>query len=298
MKETPTPLTKRLFNLPLLILLVLEIVFYLLGLCLVRYLGRPISIGPSISGFMLVLLLGIGTTYLRDYFDIIEKSPEVRSATHPEQKPVTLLLVASMSCIAVAFLIGVNLFREGAIHGQGIILLSIGFIGAVLYAAPPLRLVYSGIGEFILAILLVNFIPAFAFLLQNLEMNRFLAMTTFPLTALSMAVMIAWQFPRYGEDCQNCRPVLLVRTGWQKGVLFHNLLITLAYVLLAIALFLGMPWRLVAPVLLTLPISIFEIWQLSQIAGGSKPRWGLLKTTSGALLLLWVYLFILTYWTI
>jgi hypothetical protein len=66
---------------------------------------------------------------------------------------------------------------------------------------------------------------------------------------------------------------------------------------MALAFVLGLPWSLTWPGLLALPIGLFEIIQINQISGGSKPRWTVLNFTASALIGLTVYFITLALWT-
>ena len=109
-------------------------------------------------------------------------------------------------------------------------------------------------------------------------------------------MMLAFELQDYLPDIRQGKRTLLVRVGWQRGMWLHNLSIVVAYVLLGTALFEGLPWRITWPVLLTLPLGIFQIWQVNQIALGAKPRWQLLTGIGLALFALVAYLLAFGFW--
>jgi len=78
---------------------------------------------------------------------------------------------------------------------------------------------------------------------------------------------------------------------------WHNLLILAAYFFIGLDLLLGLPWSIAWPALLTLPLGIFQIWQMVQIANGAKPRWGLLELNAVATLGLTAYFITFALWT-
>jgi 1,4-dihydroxy-2-naphthoate octaprenyltransferase len=65
---------------------------------------------------------------------------------------------------------------------------------------------------------------------------------------------------------------------------------------LGLAAIFGLPWSLTWPVLLTLPVGLFEIWQMIRIANGVKPAWRLMTFTSTMLVVLTAYLLTYTLW--
>jgi len=48
--------------------------------------------------------------------------------------------------------------------------------------------------------------------------------------------------------------------------------------------------------LLTLPIGLFQVWQIWQISRGAKPRWNILKITAYATFAITLYLQTYTLW--
>ncbi|HTX80052.1 MAG TPA: hypothetical protein VMC62_10305, partial [Longilinea sp.] len=74
-------------------------------------------------------------------------------------------------------------------------------------------------------------------------------------------------------------------------------LVLLAFVVLAGAALLGLSWNLIWPGLLALPVGLFQIWQMLQIAAGERPRWRLLRFTIDATPLLMAYMLTLAFWT-
>jgi 1,4-dihydroxy-2-naphthoate octaprenyltransferase len=176
-------------------------------------------------------------------------------------------------------------------------MLGLAFLVAFFYAVPPFRLVYSGYGELALSLQMANIIPALAFLLQVGNLHRLLAMITFPITALYLAMLLALSLEGYASDEKYRRKTSMVRLGWQRGMNLHNLLILFGFLLFGLAAILGLPWSLTWPGLLGLPLGLFQIWQMSLIASGAKPRWRLLSFNAVATVVLTAYLVTFTLWT-
>jgi 1,4-dihydroxy-2-naphthoate octaprenyltransferase len=85
--------------------------------------------------------------------------------------------------------------------------------------------------------------------------------------------------------------------GWQRGMGLHNLLILFAFLILGVAVVLGLPFQIVWPAFLGLPIGIFQIWQVTRIMEGAKPRWRLLEITALASFSLVAYLLAFSFWS-
>jgi 1,4-dihydroxy-2-naphthoate octaprenyltransferase len=178
-----------------------------------------------------------------------------------------------------------------------IALLVFGVLGAMLFSTPPIRIIYSGYGELVESILLANFIPAFGFLLQVNELHRLLALSTFPLTLLVMAAILVFEFPNYATDLKYERRNLLVRIGWEKGMMLHHIFILCAFLLLALAVTVKFPWSIALPVVLLLALGVFQIWQMRRIAAGAKPNWRSLQLIAMLLVASYAYLLTFGFWT-
>jgi 1,4-dihydroxy-2-naphthoate octaprenyltransferase len=108
---------------------------------------------------------------------------------------------------------------------------------------------------------------------------------------------LAIALPGYADDVKYNRQTLLVRLGWQRGMTLHNIVILLAYVVLGLAAAFGLPWPLAWPGLLTLPVGIFQIWQILQIGNGARPNWRLTRITAMSTLALTSYMLAYALWT-
>ncbi len=286
------------------------ILLYALGAGIVNYLGYPLNWTIYFLGQAVVTLLQVSSYYLKEYYDLLEKPQPPRQPRRgprndpedPEQEQVVelprmVVLQAAVTSLTIGAVITVLLIAQQAVTPAVLIILGVAFLLAFFYAVPPLRLVYTGYGELTQAILLTNLFPALAYLFQTGELHRLIGMLTFPLTALYLAMALARQLPSYATDLRNNHPNLLVRMGWQRGMFLHNLLIFFAYLLLGLAALLGLPWGLTWPVLLALPVGLFQIWQMSRISAGAPPSWRLLTISAISLVGITAYLINLALWT-
>lgn len=299
--ENNIPLINRIFQPKLFFLLIFNILTFAMGSGIAHYLGITIVWGAYVTGQGISFMLMLGAFFLNDYFELLSPSetvhpPRTTSELDALRKLQASILITALSFLAIAALLIVFLFRDGLLNGTAIVLLSIGFLALIAYAVPPFRLIYSGIGELLLSILLAILIPAFSFSLQSAELHRYLSMSTFPLAAFFLSMLLVYQFTTYAADCKNCQNTLLVRLGWQRGWHLHNILLILGYLLLVLTRIQGLPWGIVWPSLLPMPIAIFQVVLMNQVAAGNKPRWGFLKATSLAIVLLTAYLITFTYW--
>jgi 1,4-dihydroxy-2-naphthoate octaprenyltransferase len=171
------------------------------------------------------------------------------------------------------------------------------FLGAFFYAVPPIRLESSGYGELTSSILVANLVPAFALLVQTGDLHRLLAMSTFPLTLLHLAMLLALELPDYATDIKFEKNTLLVRIGWEPGMRMHNFLILGAYLILGLAVLLGLPIAIALPAFLSLPLGMLQIFQMNRIAAGAKPNWTTLTLAAVTLFSATAYLLAFSFWS-
>lgn len=281
------------------------IMLYSLGAGIARYLGVPIDWGVFWLGLAWVFSLQLGGHYLNDYFlDKADQKAGYRSpfsggsgSLGPGKLPRQVALGAALFALTVTTSLTVLMIRGALFAPPTMVVLVILVLGVVFYATPQGQAAASGYRELLVSILAANMVPSFAFLLQTGELHRLLAMTTFPLTALHLAMLIAFGLADFARDVKYEKPSLLVRMGWREGMLLHNLLILSAYLLIGLAATLGLPLLIALPALLPLPLGVLQIWQMSRIAAGARPSWRALHLTAAALFGATAYLLTYGFWT-
>lgn len=281
------------------------VLVFALGVGIARYLGKPIDWGMYFLGQFWVTTLQLAGQYLNEYFDAPQDVQNTNrtpftggsGALGPDGLPRRTALIAAAGCLAVTASLTVLLLSQASLSPTTVLIMVIGFSGAILYSVPPVRLSTTGYGELTTSFLVANLVPAFAFLLQSGELHRLLAMATFPLTLLHLAMMLAFEFPDYATDLRLGKRTLLVRMGWQRAVVLNNLLILGAYLTLGLAAVFGLPFYIALPSLLTLPLGLLQIWQMRRIAEGAKPNWTALTLTGIALFSVVAYLLTFAFWT-
>jgi 1,4-dihydroxy-2-naphthoate octaprenyltransferase len=278
---------------------------YALGAGIARYMGKPVDWGLFWLGQVWLALIQLSTHYLNEFFDFAADAKNEHrtpfsggSGTIGKDKlRRETALYAAVVCLALAAYFTVLIIREAQLSAELALTLALIFLGSFLYSTPPVRLASSGYGELTTSIVLSNLVPALAFLLQNNELHRLLAMATFPLTALNLAMMLTFELPDYASDLKYLKQTLMVRIGWQRGIVTHNICILIAFILFGLGALLGFPLPIVLPAFLTLPLGVFQIWMVNRIADGAKPNWTALTFTAVALYSLTAYLLAFTFWT-
>lgn len=280
------------------------VVLYALGIGIAHYLGVMIDWGIVIMGQVWVTLLQLSVHYLNEYYD----SPEDQDNPNrtfltggsgtlgPGKLPRRVALMAGLACLAFLASATVVLASRANPSPTVYLIMGLAFLGAFFYSTPPVRLEASGYGELTTSVLVAFMVPAFAFILQAGEFHRLIAMSAFPLVALMLAMMLAFELPDYMTDLKHGKRTLMVRVGWQNGMILHNVLILSAYLLLVIARTFGFPWFATLAGLLSLPVGIFQIWQMRRISTGEKPNWTALTTGALAMLGSTAYLLAYSFW--
>ncbi len=267
--------------------------FYALGGGIAHYLGAEMDWGLYWLGQGWLAVTQLGAHLLYAAYRQPEEQAQDREARIPG---VNSLLLAGAACLAVSASLSVLMLQATHFAGEIVVALLLLFLGAVFYAAPPLHLVDSGYGEMMTAALIANLTPALAFWLQSGEDLRLVAMSTFPLMPLLLAMQVALRLPHYAADQKRQRSNLLVRLGWQNGMLLHNLLILTGFLLLAAAVVSGLPLGVAWPALCVLPVGLLQIWSIQRILNGAKPHWESFRLAAAALVGAVVYLLAFAFW--
>ncbi len=279
-------------------------VFYALGVGVAHYLGYEIDINIYMLGQIWVSLCQLSAQYLSEYFDAEadEKNTNQTLFTGGSgslgsgKLPRQVALYAALVSLALLASVSVLLFAKANLVFPAILIMLFALGLSISYSSPPFRLEGSGYGELAVSVLIALFIPAFAYLLQTGEWHRLVAMSSFPLAALHLATLIALEFPDYANDLKFGKHTLMIRLGWQKSIVLHNVLILTVFLLLSINRTLGFPWFATLAGLLAFPIGVFQIWQMRQIASGTKPNWNALAVGAIALLIVTAYLMTFSFW--
>ncbi len=278
---------------------------YALGVGIAHYLGHPINSGLYFFGQAWVTLLQLAAHLLNEYFD----SPTDADNPHrtfftggsdalgPGKLPRPVALWLAMACLAAVASFTIPLLQSIINTPALAAVLLMAFLAAFYYSVPPIRLASSGYGELTTSVLVASLTPAFAFLLQTGELHRLLAMTTFPLVLIHLSMMLAFELPDYASDLKHNKRTLMIRIGWERGMLLHNILLMTAFVIFGLAVIFGLPIPIAGPVFLALPLAVFQIWQMNRIAAGSKPNWLGLTLTAVATFGVAAYLLTFEFWT-
>lgn len=280
---------------------------YVLGTGIAHYLSGQVNWTSFIYGFAWVVLLMLGFQYLNEYFDAMlpNHDPTWRNtpfsggsgAIGDDRLSRPVALWAGLTCLTIAASLTVLIVKNMQLGVMGGLILGSIVLGELLLVVPPVRLVASGYGEIIMSVIVVGFIPALAIILQGHDYHKLLFMVAFPLTILHLSMLMALEFPDYAADLKRGKRPIIVRIGWQLGMLWHNVLVLGSFVIIGIAIAFGLPLRLAWPVFLVLPVGLFQIWMMNRIGDGAKPNWNLLVLIALSTFGLTAYILTFAFWT-
>jgi 1,4-dihydroxy-2-naphthoate octaprenyltransferase len=284
--------------------LVGPILLYALGVGIAHYLGVVIRLDTYLLGQLWVSLLQMSAQYLNEFYNAPadQNNPNRTFLTGgsgvvgPGKLSRRTPLLAALTTMAFLASLTVVMIAHLDLNSVAYLIMIFAFLGAFFYSTPPIRLEASGYGELTTSVLVAFFVPAYAFVLQAGNLHRLIAMSAFPLTTLLLAMLLAFELPDYIADQKSGKRTLLIRMGWERGMVFHNILILSAFLLLVIGASFGFPWFATLPALLVLPLGIFQIWQMRRISDGAKPNWNSLIIGALALFGLMSYLMAFAFW--
>ena len=281
------------------------VLLYTLGLGIAKYLGTILDWETALVGLLWAITLQLSTHFFNEYYDAPadQQNPNRTpftggsGAVGPGKLPRQTALASGLTTLAMLASLTVLLMVRVQPSPVAYLIMLLAFIGAIFYSVPPLRLETSGYGELTTSIMVGFLLPGFAFSLQTGELHRLIVMVGFPLVALHMAMLIAFEMPDYGNDVKYEKRTLLVRMGWQNGMVLHNVMILSCYLLFVLAVSQGLPVAIAIPAFIPVPLAFLQVWQMRQIAQGNRPNWRMLTLTALILFGSTAYLLTFAFWT-
>jgi len=278
---------------------------YALGVGIARYLGNDVNWTTYLMGQAWVTLIQLSTQYLNEYFNApTDQANPNRTlfsggsgALGPGKLPRRTAQLAALVCLAFLASLTVVIISRLQPPVEIYLIMGLAFVGSFFYSTPPLRLEASGYGELVTSVLVAFLVPMFSYMLQVGAMHRLVAMAAFPTFAAHMVMLLALELPDYAVDEKYEKRTLMVRLGWQTGMTLHNGLILVSFLLFLLAFVFGFPWFATLAGLLSLPVGLFQFWQMRSIANGGRVNWAALTTGGVAFFTLMVYLQALAFWT-
>ena len=244
-------------------------------------------------GQVAITSIQLMTHYSNDYFDQDADQAAVtptRWASGSRVLPEGTLsprvaLVAALVLAGLALLATVVLTAVSPAPVQTLLLLLLAITLAWNYSSPPLFLNRRGWGELTGAVLVPILTTLVGFQLQAGQLALLPLLAALPLGCFQFAMLLSVNFPDAEGDEAVGKRTLVVKFGRQRaGRLFVGALF-LAYGLLPLLIWLGLPPQAAGAVLLTLPIAIWQAWRIRRGAAGDPSQWNALAFWSIGLLM-------------
>ena len=269
------------------------VLFNGLGMSIAHFLGAPIDWTTAVWGQVAITSIQLMTHYSNDYFDQDADQAAVtptRWASGSRVLPEGTLsprvaLVAALVLAGLALLATAVLTAASASPVQTMLLLLLAIFLAWSYSSPPLFLNRRGWGELTGAVLVPILTTLVGFQLQAGQLALLPLLAALPLGCFQFAMLLSVNFPDAEGDAAVNKQTLVVKFGRQRaGRLFVGAL-ALAYGVLPLLIWLGLPPTAAGAVLLTLPIALWQTWRIRHGAASDPTQWNALAFWSIGLLM-------------
>lgn len=281
------------------------VILFGLGTAIAHYLGAPIDVGIFFLGLGLTLSLQLMTHFLNEYFDGPQDQLNQNRTPFSGGSgalglgglPRQVALAGAVVFLTIAIMLASLGLLSYNLPTISWVILGLSFLAAFFYNMPPIELNSSGVGELTTSLVVGGLIPAFAFSLQTGEWHRLLPITTTPIVAATLAMIMVFELIDYSADEKNNKRTMMVRLGWELGMRVHDVALGALVVSLLLARQLGLPWRAGRASLLSLPFVALQWWQMESIRRGRRPAWKALAWNAVATLSVLSYLLLMGYLT-
>ncbi len=240
-----------------------SIIPVILGTAVAYYSTRLFNLSFLMLTLIGVVFLQASGNLLNDYFDFKSGADIINNDRTPFSggsgvlvdgllTPKTIFL-ASLSFLFAGLLIGVYLAFK-----IGVELIILGIIGALLgitYTAPPLKLVYRGLGELVVAVAFGPLVVAGAYIVQTETISAMPIIASIPIALLIASVLYINEFPDYKADKAAGKNQLVVILGRKDAIGVYKSLIIFAYLSIVFGVILGLMPPLTLLGILTFPMA-------------------------------------------
>ncbi len=238
------------------------------------------AIGYAVAGvfnwplFLLALFAAMalhsGANIANDYFDHISGNDWANKNVTPFSGGRRFIqegilspratLLASLFCLALGAMLGVIIL----LITQSIFILAIGLIGLLggfFYTAPPIKLGYRGIGEFVITFLF-GILPVYgSYYLQTVTIDAVPMAAACIMGVLIFLVILVNEFPDLTADAAVNKKTLVVRFGVPASVWIYRIAVISTFVITVAGTILNhsMLWPTLLYFLFGLPVAIAAI---------------------------------------
>jgi 1,4-dihydroxy-2-naphthoate octaprenyltransferase len=224
--------------------LISGLALFVFGAAWAVLLGAPFSLSRILVGYLVLLPAHLSISYSNDYFDVeVDKydKPTFFSGgsgilvNHPGSRKPARWTAIALIVFSLALGIVFQIVYSFPIWFLGLVVL--GNLLGWFYTAPPLRLVYRGLGELSMIFSIGLLIPGFGYLVTRGQMNQDGLLFITPLMLYGLAFILTVEIPDMESDRLGNKMTWVARKG--RG--FGFTLIAASF-LLATLFFFCFPW--------------------------------------------------------
>jgi len=270
---------------------------YLLGAGLVQYVREMRSWRGFFQGLVFLIFLMFSIELMRLLTGLTDPKQWPSGTALSLIKQIRwMIALLSAAFLTVVFTILIGWILEG-VFWQGLVslLLTLGVAGGGYFLTGKLENLrpYQIFTELILFVVIP---PAIAFFLQSEDFHLFLTLIMICLVPPYIAYRLLSQLKQYYDSTRNGERTFVVEIGWEKAMVWHNLMLLLTYVLFALVTVLGLPMFLIWPVFLTFLIALLEIYLMENVRRGGKVLWRVMQAATLSVYFIPIYLIGFAFW--
>lgn len=280
--------------------------FYTLGVAAAGYVGTPLALNAALLGLLTVMAAQLMNHYSNDYFDLDadQANPTPTrwsggSRVLPSgQLPPQAALWAALSCGGLALLLtGFAANASPAPLASGILLVAATAL-AWVYSGPPLYLHRRGFGEPVGAVVVPGLTALSGYMLQTGHIALVSILIIIPLCLMQFTMLVAVSLPDQQGDRAVGKLTLAVLIGAERAAWCMAGTTILAYLLLPLLWYAGLPTLVALAPLGAAPIGLWISAQVLRRVWAKPHLWdalgfwsiGQIVASAGLMLLalLWV----------
>lgn len=273
------------------------LIAYLVGAGLVQYVRGMQSWTGFVQGLFFILFIALSVESLAELQLLSDPRRWSENVTYDVVNQIRwalAILAATLLAAATSLLIG---WMIGGLLNQGLLgLVIMAILAGVVYYFTRILPKFTPYQVFSQALLFAVLPPAMGFFIQSNDIHWMLTLTVLPMIPGFIANQLLHQIKHFSEDQKGDVKSFVNAIGWERGMVFHNALILLEYVMFALVAVLGFPWFLVWQVFLTLPIGLLEIWLMERTRRGGRVLWRAMTAATLSIYFIPMYLMGLAFW--
>jgi 1,4-dihydroxy-2-naphthoate octaprenyltransferase len=226
------------------------------------------NLGLFILALLAIMALHAGANITNDYFDHISGNDWVNKNPTPfsggrrfiqeDILSAQTTLLTALFCLALGSTIGLVIVL--LTKSYFILILGVtGLLGGFFYTAPPFKLGYRCVGEFVIALLFGVFPVYASYYLQTESFDTVPLLPAVIVALLIFLVILINEFPDVAADAEVSKKTLVVRFGVPTAIWIYRIALIGSYVIAGIMLIHSPLFLAGLLYLLTLPVAVLGL---------------------------------------